>query len=607
MKQIRPFGFQHPATKPMPLLLGLCFLWVAPLLGQGVADSLTQLLQTTLSDTARCEVLVQLASAQQQKGDYRRAEQTAREAYRLSVQKLSAGQQAMASMRLGTILCDRSQHKEALDFLFKAAENFNKANDQLNRARALNNVAAVYHELQQYPLVLQYMEQALQIVEKLQAKPAMAVISGNLGNLYAQSGDFNKAQQLIERSLALKKELGDRQGESYSLNFLGGIYEKQGNTKEALNIYTQALAIEKAIGEPYLMTHSYQHIGDLHKQQGNLQQAKNYYDSAAVSAQNIGATKELAQVYLAYAELDSVAGKFREAYQWYKRHKQLSDSVFNSERSKQIAELQTRYEVSEKENEIAQLSQQTQIQELQIQRRNVLMASGALLAVVILAAVGIYNRNRRLTMQASLLETEQRWRRAQMNPHFFFNALMAIQQYVNRAETLTASSYIARFARLMRRVLDSSEKEFTVLSEELETLQAYIDLQRIRFEQPFDYQVSIDDETDADEVQIPVMLLQPLVENAIEHGLRGLATGGKLHLDIRTKGEQLLIRLTDNGIGRQAASHLRRKEHISRATTITEDRIRLLEKQAGFKVIFHIRDLEQGTAASLQMLLKYIT
>ncbi len=116
-------------TKPILLLLGLCFLWIAPLFGQGVADSLMQVLQTTLSDAVRCEVLVQLASAQQQKGDYRRAEQAARAAYDLSVQKLAASQQAMAAMRLGVILGDRSQHKQALDFLFKAAENFNKSGD----------------------------------------------------------------------------------------------------------------------------------------------------------------------------------------------------------------------------------------------------------------------------------------------------------------------------------------------------------------------------------------------------------------------------------------------------------------------------------------------
>lgn len=594
-------------TKPTLLLLGICFLLVTPLFGQDVADSLIQVLQTTLSDAVRCEVLIQLASAQQQKGDYRRAEQSARAAYDLSVQKLTVSQQAMAAMRLGAILGDRSQHKEALDFLFKAAENFNKSGDQLNRARALNNVAAIYHEQQQYPLVLQYMGQALQIVEKLQAKPAIAVISGNLGNLYAQSGDFTKAKQLIERSLILKKELGDRQGEAYSLNFLGRIYEKQGNATEALKIYTQALAIEKSVGEPYLMTHSYRHIGDLYKQQGNLQLAKTYYDSAATSAQNIGATKELAQVYLAYSELDSAVGNFRNAYQWYKRHKQLSDSVFNSERSKQIAELQTRYEVSEKENEIAQLSQQAQIQKFEIERRNILIISVLLLGIITVTAIVIYNRNRRLTMQASLLETEQRWRRAQMNPHFFFNALMAIQQYVNRAETLTASSYIARFARLMRRVLDSSEQEFTNLTEELETLQTYIDLQKIRFDHPFIYEVSIDEDIDTDEVQIPVMLLQPLVENAIEHGLRGMGQGGRLHLQIGTDGEQLQITIIDNGIGRQAASTLRKKEHISRATAITQDRIRLLEKQADFKVIFRICDLEQGTAVSLQMPLKYTT
>ncbi|WP_448518341.1 tetratricopeptide repeat protein [Rhodoflexus sp.] len=591
-------------TKSTLLFLKLYFLFALPLLGQDIADSLNKVLQSQLSDSLRCETLIRLASIRQQHGDYLNATLLAEEAYNLAA-GLSAAQQATVALRLGTILSDRSEHKEALNYLFKAAENFAKAGDELNRARALNNIAAVYHELQQYPLVLQYMEQALQIVEKLQAKPAIAVISGNLGNLYAQSGDFNRARQLVEHSLVLKKELGDRQGEAYSLNFLGGIAEKQGNYARAMQLYLQALSIEKAIGEPYLLTHSYQHIGNIYKLQGNSRLAQSYYDSAAIQARSIGATKELAQVYLAYAELDSAKGDFKGAYQWYKLHKQLSDSVFNSDRSRQIAELQTRYEVSEKQSEINRLSQQAQIQQLEIKQRNVLIFSGLILSVAILAAIAIYNRNRRLTMQSSLLQTEQRWRRAQMNPHFFFNALMAIQQYVNRAETLTASSYIARFARLMRRVLDSSEREFTSLADELETLQTYIDLQRIRFEQPFDYQVTIAEDLDPEEVQIPVMLLQPLVENAIEHGIRRLAVGGKLHMEIGTEGNQLLIKLSDNGIGRQAASQLRDQAHVSRATGITQDRIRLLENQAGFAIIFRIEDLEQGTAVSLQMPLKY--
>lgn len=180
--------------------------------------------------------------------------------------------------------------------------------------------------------------------------------------------------------------------------------------------------------------------------------------------------------------------------------------------------------------------------------------------------------NRTLRMQAL---------KAQINPHFVFNALNAIQHFVVQKNTLEALGYLTKFAKLIRQVLENSVNERIPVDDEIKALRYYIDLERLRFNEAFAYRIEIDEGLDVHTMEVPSMLLQPYVENAILHGLRHRTDGqGQLTICLLHQTDQLLCVIEDNGIGRQAARQFSsERTHISRGTAVTDTRLRLLSPE----------------------------
>lgn len=185
--------------------------------------------------------------------------------------------------------------------------------------------------------------------------------------------------------------------------------------------------------------------------------------------------------------------------------------------------------------------------------------------------------------------------RAQMNPHFIFNSLNSIQNYIFSRKQEETFDYVNRFSRLVRQVLSHSSQTFISLKDDLEVINLYIELEQKRVENRFDYQLDIDKTIDIHAVQIPPLLLQPYVENAIWHGLMPLARGSRARLTIAIKpeGDYITIRILDNGIGRKKSEQRRLKTHTSKGTTLTEKRIEAINLLLGAKNLsVSIYDLE---------------
>lgn len=172
--------------------------------------------------------------------------------------------------------------------------------------------------------------------------------------------------------------------------------------------------------------------------------------------------------------------------------------------------------------------------------------------------------------------------RAQMNPHFFYNALNTIQSFIFSDDKRNASTYLVKMSRLTRLILEMSEKETITLDEEIESLKLYLELEQIRFGSDFNYEVTIASAVDTEMIRIPPMIVQPYVENAIKHGL--LHKGGAKHLSIdfsRTNGT-LCVTIDDNGVGRERAAEIKQPvsaKHQPFATNANSKRIELLNKE----------------------------
>jgi ligand-binding sensor domain-containing protein len=204
--------------------------------------------------------------------------------------------------------------------------------------------------------------------------------------------------------------------------------------------------------------------------------------------------------------------------------------------------------------------------------------------------------------EQKLANVEMSALRAQMNPHFIFNSLNSIEYYIINNEPERASDYLNRFSRLIRLILQNSKNTKVPLKDDLEALKLYIEMESMRFDNLFDYEVKIESGISMDEILIPPMLIQPYVENAIWHGLmQKKDEKGKLELTIRKVNGQLNCYIKDNGIGRDAADKLKSKSATRRKSygmKITSDRLHMLNNIAGVNAAVNVEDLrdEKGDA-----------
>jgi hypothetical protein len=213
---------------------------------------------------------------------------------------------------------------------------------------------------------------------------------------------------------------------------------------------------------------------------------------------------------------------------------------------------------------------------------------------------GIFRMILRMTKQRELekqqlLKAEKRSLLSQMNPHFIFNSLNSIQHFIIQHDEYQANNYLTNFSGLIRRILDNSKKNVIPLNEEITTLSLYLGMEKLRFENEFEYQIIKDPRIDYTETMIPPMLLQPFVENAIWHGLLPLKSKGTLKISFAQHGDFFQCTIEDNGIGREKALVLKNKRqaHVSTGILNVQERIELLNKTNKKKIHLLISDLKQ--------------
>ncbi|MEI6764529.1 MAG: two-component regulator propeller domain-containing protein [Bacteroidota bacterium] len=213
-----------------------------------------------------------------------------------------------------------------------------------------------------------------------------------------------------------------------------------------------------------------------------------------------------------------------------------------------------------------------------------------------------------LEIEKQMFSLEQTALRLQMNPHFIFNSLNSIQSFVISNDTDKAINYLAKFSQLMRLILSNSQQQMVPVSDEIKALTYYLDIERLRFDNKFNYSIELDPQIDSDFMEIPPMIIQPFVENAIIHGLLHKASEGNVSIKLSVVNEFIRAIIEDDGIGREKAAEIRAESdlrHKSRGMLITQKRLEILNKQNKDQVSIQITDLknEQGKACGTRIVI----
>lgn len=494
---------------------------------------------------------------------------------------------------------NKADFPAVLSYNLKILALVEKSGNKNDMANGMLVVADVFNRMKQLDKGIQYARNAIPLITGLPSSAQKADLLNKMTArylFYAKEKPDEKyndtAAVFVQQALTVSKEVKDVKGEIIALTRMNDIAARKKDFIKALEYIDEALTMCRIGEHNSQLATLYGDKGDALMNLGNYKEARRYADSFLYYCRQDAFPPMIANAWNLVYEIENKAGNYREAMYAQQQESKIRDSITTSERTKVVTELEKKYNQSQNEKTIRELAQQKQIYGL--------LAIAGLLALVL---VGFFLRQQHLKHKQKILETEQRLNRARMNPHFFFNALSTLQSIAlkdNDGKALAGN--LSKFSHIMRETLESTYKDYVTIEQETQFLNEYLELQKIRFPEKFTYSVHSSEEVETEELLVPSMILQPFVENSIEHGFSGINYPGHISVFFSVQQEQLLITVTDNGKGLLKAGK-ENNEHISRASQIIRDRIYLLNIKLKSKAGFSIDNNPAGVGVMAKIIL----
>ncbi|SFR33018.1 Tetratricopeptide repeat-containing protein [Robiginitalea myxolifaciens] len=528
---------------------------------------------------------------------------------------------------LGKTYVLNEQFQEALDLLLPEADRSGLIPFQ--RLELYEILGDAYGGLEQVNTAVSLYQRALTVAEKNQLVAKVPVLNSKIAMAYDNAERPVEAEAYFSNSLEEAKTQNPSLAVLESEN-LADFFQKRSRFQEEITQRKESLEKLKAIGATVILPEAdsitvqginYK-IGAAYLAQSRFQEAIPYLSESIREAGSQGdlviqkdATRKLSEAY-------RDQGNFERAMELYQEYVALVDTLYVRKEqelsqaarfSRQMATSQDRIRTLEQDRLLSKSKYDLALAEQQLsiennrQQRIIIYSLIFGLLLTALAAFLYYRSNRQKELSNHLLALKGL--RSQMNPHFIFNALNSVNNYIARNDERSANRYLSDFSRLMRTVLENSEKDFIPLTEELELLELYLKLEHSRFPDKFDYEIEVDPEVNPGDFGIPPMLLQPYLENAVWHGLRYKEEKGYLRLRLSPVVPGVLqIEISDNGIGRKQSAALKtpnQQRQKSRGMGNIKRRIEILNKMYGDRITVSVRDLNtDGTGTLVQVTLR---
>jgi len=566
-------------------------------------------LAVQLKDTSfQVKGLTNCAYNFQQKGDFPAAIGYFEKAIALAEKSNDTLQWANSLENMSTLYgaTGLTNYPKALELLLKAAKLKEDANAFTLLPGAYKNISAIFKEVKDTVNREIYLLKAVKLIDEGKAmNPTFqAAVYNEAGRFYTdEMRDLDKAEAYFNRVLEISRKLNWKKGISASISNLANIKELQGDYKGALLLLSEALKIKREINDYYGLVNAYYSTGDIHLKFNEYEAAVENFIKAHDLAKEKNLSNELNKsyqgLYLAYRGM----GKYQIALEYFEKSSALSDSISGANHKKSVAEIETKYETEKKVQEIEKLTSEKQIEKLKSRQSKLVALILASLLILIAAFGYLIIRQKNLNNIKRESELNQKLLRSQMNPHFIFNALGTIQNYIYNNRSEDAGRYLAKFAKLMRNILESSINESIPIDQEIETVNNYLLLQQIRSKNNFNFEVTVDG-SQHDE-KIPPMLAQPFIENAIKHAFDPDAIDSKILVKYIFNEEEVEIIVEDNGVGINAANPKKEEGHNSYAIQLTRERLSLYNKQKKKSALISIVDLSESGGKGTKVIIRF--
>ncbi|MEX0291136.1 MAG: tetratricopeptide repeat protein [Flavobacteriaceae bacterium] len=581
-------------------------------LGQNYADSAHQLASIINDKKGITQANYNHALINKSKGDYDLALKGFQGFVDFYKKRGDSLQVAEGLYNIGVIHNYLGEYHKNLNIQFRILRIYEKAGDRIRTAHSYYSIGNVNRNMKNYDEAIEFYRQSTRIYEELKQTKRYAMGWFAIANVHFSKKEYKSAITLYEKALAITQKGEYNYETAFILSNLGATYEEMNENDKALSMHLQALKLWETFPAKLREAYALDNVGYMLYKMKRYQEADSYFSNALSIAEELGSKPLLMEVYQDISDLHLAQNNFEKAFNFNILHNQMKDSIYNEDNAKQINELQTKYQTAEKEKEIALLTKEREVQENEARRKatqtNAII--GGLAFILLLAGLLFYIFRQRVKNQKlvskknaeiievnykqQLSELEMKALRAQMNPHFVFNCLNSINRMILGGDIKDASSYLTKFSRLIRKVLENSEKSTVSVSDELTMLKAYIQLESLRFKGKISYKTEIDKNINLDTTFIPSMVLQPLVENAIWHGLMHKETGGTIMLSIAKADNVLKCSVEDDGVGREKNVALRSNSFMkekSMGLQLTSERLKVMGK-LGLKRFMEVIDLK---------------
>ncbi len=501
-------------------------------------------------------------------------------------------------------------------------------------------VALVYQYSFSNPYkALEYYHKALALTEKDKDLESMGwSIYGGIGTLYYEQEEYGKALEQFKKVLHNDKNL-----ELTATANIANIFGSLNQLDSAIFYYNKALDLEQVTNNPTYKANLYSNLSLVYSQANQMDFAlasaamsidlieqygiefvrptayanasmaylgnKDYDNAEQYANEALQLSEAQGNIFLqksawgTLADVYSAKGEFSKALEAYTKFSVLKDSLNNQNRRVEINRSLLEFEF-EKERTIAQ----AEIDRQSTIKTASLLGGGGLLAASVFGFV-LYKRRRDAVEQkkeaefrALVADTELKALRAQMNPHFIFNALNSIGDYILKNNNETALEFLSKFAKLMRMVLENSENKSIPLEEDLKFLELYLQVETKRQPGKFSYHIQVDEGLDVENTLVPPLLLQPFIENSIWHGFRDKDGIGQIQITINENQDMLICSIEDNGRGIEHITNGNESKK-SFGVSITENRLKILNKQKNKEGRLQVIDLgeQKGTRVEISL------
>ncbi|NSL86045.1 histidine kinase [Chitinophaga sp. Mgbs1] len=530
-------------------------------------------------------------------------------------------------------LTDKNEYAKAEDYLKKALEIYTRLNHEnaASTSRMLAKVQEMQHKIE--PAISNY-----QSAGNLSVNKSLEQINFNDANRLLNTGNPRLQTNFVQSNIRIFEKEGKKAEAADAYRQLGNSLLMQNNKEEAIASYKKAIeksdnsgdiaALSNEISKAYVADNKITEA--IRSNEAILEKARQEHNTDL----QISQIRDLARLYTAGRQTDKTGKLLEEAYtlafksgnisrakdcllaltSHYKQQRKdavaLSrydnfllnlDSLIRTDSSLVDASL---FDITE--GKIKDLEREKALQLALISNKNKLnyfliasvLAMLVLLLFIVRSLRAIKIKNKKIALQSL---------RREMNPHFIFNSLNSVNQYIAENNEVAANRYLTSYSGLMRNVMEHSNRDFVSLSVEAEQLRRYLDLEQLRFSDKFVYLLDIDDTLDPDSVMIPNMLIQPHLENAVWHGLRYKDTKGTLRVSFRLQEQHILVEIEDDGIGLTRSRELKtvhQKAHESRGITNTRERINLLNDIYHLHILLEMQEITKDGATGTRVVLQ---